>query len=254
MNRDSSLGFAYLRQSSADFAPRTPASALKAVQEGLLPEAAFIFKAVNIRPIFEEPYDIMEIERLLARPNLELDTALLLMRIFGKLIRDPDKELALFAAESINALEVRYTQRIQSLKKNLEKGPDQGLARRLVKNLFELGMLSFDRPVLKNFYLAEAHQSFETGWSGRQTGVKDIELLIRIVLERGLPATAETILTGFLATRPEEPSLLYLMAQVQFIKKDYLRVISILARLNQGNLLPKVKAVYNFWMSGSTDE
>jgi len=142
--------FRYLLD-TAHYLPRTPSAALRAVEGGYLPEAAFIFQGVNVRPAFEEPYDLMELERLLAKPDLEFDSTLLLMQVFEKLIKNPDKELALFAAESINAIEVRRVHRIQGLKKTLDTDPSPEVRHKLVDEFFELGRLSFNRPVLKNF-------------------------------------------------------------------------------------------------------
>jgi hypothetical protein len=76
----------------------------------------FIWKAVNVRPIFEEPWDFNEIDRLLAKEDLDLETIILLMTIFGRLIRAPDKEAALFAAEGINVLERGYARRAKVLR------------------------------------------------------------------------------------------------------------------------------------------
>lgn len=251
MSLQQSSGFAYLRNATKYFVPRTQATALKAVQDGLLPEEAFIHKAVNIRPIFEEPYDIMEIERLLARQDLDLDSALLLMRIFERLIKDPDKELALFAAESISTLELRYNRRIESLRKALSGGFRGETVRRLIRTLYELGMLNFARPVLKEFYLAEAHQTFLSHMDQYQSNDDDLELFIRILLELGLTREAENTLNVLLIGKEDKPFVLYLMAQVQFVKKNFTRVITILSILNDRKMLPESRASYEFWMGES---
>ena len=97
--------FQYIVNARWMFYPKTNAAALKGVEGGYLPEAALIYKGVNIRPVFEEPYDLMDLERLLARPNLDLQTVQLLMKVFDLMIKDPDKERALFAAETEAAVE-----------------------------------------------------------------------------------------------------------------------------------------------------
>ena len=251
MSLQQSSGFAYLRNASNYFVPRTQATALKAVQDGLLPEEAFIHKAVNIRPIFEEPYDILEIERLLARQDLDIGSALLLMRIFEKLIKDPDKELALFAAESINALEVRYNRRIEQLRKSLAGGLRGETVRRLIHTLYELGMLNFARPVLKDFYLAEALQTFRSHLDEYHADDDDLELFIRILLERDMTREAEATLNVLLIGKEDKPFVLYLMAQVQFVKKNFTRVMTILSILNDRKLLPESRPSYEFWMGES---
>jgi tetratricopeptide (TPR) repeat protein len=232
--------FRYLLDTS-HYRPKTPSAALRAVEGGYLPEAAFIFQGVNVRPAFEEPYDLMELERLLAKPDLEFDSTLLLMQVFEKLIKNPDKELALFAAESINAIEVRRVHRIQALKKIVETDPTLEVRRELVEQFIELGRLSFNRPVLKTFYLEEARQLLEADadppW----------ESLLAIFLEMGQLGDAETLLNRLIEVDRQNPRLYLGMARVKFIQGDYLQVMTLLAFLNDANLA-EAQGLYRFWM------
>lgn len=246
-------GFGYLLSPGNFFRPRTQATALKAVEEGLLPVEAYIHQAVNARPVFEEPFDLMELERLLARKDLDLPTTMLLMRNFEKMIKDPDKELALFAAESINAIEVRYTHKIQVLRKALAKESKPELAALLARDLYELAVLSFARPVLKQFYLGEAYAAFRHVMDMSQPADEDIELLVRIILEQGRPELAESILEAHLVRRDGQPFLRFLLAQVLFIKRDYPKVTATLAGLDRPGVEPRIRAACRFWM-GVDDE
>ncbi len=259
MSRDLSYNFGYFVESRFSYLPKTQSAALMAFDAGLVPEESYLSMAVNIRPIFEEPYNIMEIERLLARKNLNVGSAILLMRIFEQLIINPDKELALFAAESINSLEMRYNDRIQALKRSYrEKVSDvqdpsfKAVVRKLVKNLYELGLLNISRPVLKYFYLGEAYAVYQENWHRLDLHNDDMQLLIKLLLESSKIHLAEKVLDRSLRKHKQDPFLLFLMAQVQFAKRDYIKVMSILVFLNDGNKFPKVKKVYQFWIGENT--
>jgi hypothetical protein len=167
------LGFEYIRKAYTMYLPRTPKSALRAVESGVVPPEAFIYLSANIKPLFEEPYDLGDIDRVLARPNLDLKTNLLLIKILEKLINHRDTEIALFAAESINAIENRYNIQIQSIKdeiRDLENGIEGEkkkleydditylLTQRtnLSRLYYEFALVNNSRDVLKKFYMKEA--------------------------------------------------------------------------------------------------
>ena len=99
-------GFEYLRIANRFFNPKTPRAALRAIEEDLLPDVAFLYKANSVSPLYENIDHIEEIlpeiERILSSEQNELATNLLLMRIFEQLLKHKDQEIALFAAESIN--------------------------------------------------------------------------------------------------------------------------------------------------------
>ena len=54
-------GYSYLKQSQQLYVPITSMAALRAVDRGILPDDAFVFKANSVRPLSEEPIDIMAI-------------------------------------------------------------------------------------------------------------------------------------------------------------------------------------------------
>ena len=110
-------GFTYFKTVRESFIPKTPDAALKAMEAGLQPGEAFIYRGTSIKPLDDEPLDLDEIARVVEREDLDIQTNLLLMRIFEKLVKSQDAELALFAAESINAIENRYNSSIETLKK-----------------------------------------------------------------------------------------------------------------------------------------
>lgn len=242
-------GFEFIRQSKRFFQPKTQSTALRALEQGVLPAEAYIFKANEIKPLFEEPYDPMEIERVLARKKIDLPTALLLMHIFEKLIKSPDMELALFAAESINVLENRYNATIQSLKKKLEKSnpPAAAEIRELVNAYFEMGMINSSRPVLKNFYLKEAFLTLKSYWPHLRAKIGDFEQVIGVLLEMRLYDHAKALLMRHLKTRRQHPRLLFLLAKVEFFLKDYLAVTNIMVFLRSTGKLKEKSDILSFW-------
>jgi len=204
--------------------PKTPAQALAALGEGLVDEGVFIWKAVNIHPVFEEPWDLNEVERLLAKSDLDLESTLLLMTIFERLIRRSDKEQALFAAESINSIERRRMGKIQSIRKLDKPSGEQVL--RLVVELHELGLTCFARPVLKKFYLQEALSELTAFLAANP----DLEALLAcefMILEIGilidLPDLdrAEMRLRDASIAYPDNSSLHLLSGKIRFERRDY---------------------------------
>src|SRR5208283_2098028 len=79
-------GFEFFKTRRTGYIPRTPAAALKAVGTGTVPAEQFIYASASAKPLDEEPFDLEEIERALARPDLNLQSRILLKRVLGKLI------------------------------------------------------------------------------------------------------------------------------------------------------------------------
>lgn len=146
--------------SKTGFIPRTQAQALKAYNEDIIGPEYYIYRAVNIHPLLEEPWDFQEIDRLLAKPDLDLETIQILITIFDKMLQLPDKEQALFAAESINALEQRYLNQIISLKKEVAAKAEAETIRNILQKYQYLAAINKNRPLLRTFYLKEAQLTF----------------------------------------------------------------------------------------------
>ena len=63
-------GYEYVRTMRSLYNPRTPRAALVATEAGILPVEALIYKATSVKPLFEEPYDLDDLERVLAQGGL----------------------------------------------------------------------------------------------------------------------------------------------------------------------------------------
>jgi hypothetical protein len=148
------LKFDYFRRVADAYRPRTANAAMRAAEVNLVPIEACVYLGTSIKPLDEQPIDLNAIEQVLSRPQLDLDTILLLMRILTRLLRNPDAEVALFAAESISSIETRYTRRIEALKSSLKEKTSDVVLRSLARQYYELAQIHPGS--IRNFYLREA--------------------------------------------------------------------------------------------------
>ena len=224
-------GFEYLKVANQLYVPRTPRAALLAVEHGLLPDVAYIYKASSVKPLFEEPVDIPEIERALAGADNDLSTNLLLMSIFERLLGNRDAEIALFAAESINTIENRYNAKIESYKENLDGDDPTEALRGIATQFYELACINADRPAIKRFYLAEAYSYLKKLYRRSRFTKNDLELTVRVLLALKLPDRASFILNRIKGAMKDNPDVLLLRAEVEFSAKRFDRVAEIIERI-----------------------
>lgn len=222
-------GYDYVRSMNQYYRPRTPTAAMRAMETGLLPPEAFIYRATAVHTLMENP-DPTEIERVLARPDNDLDTNLLLVRILERLLNSTDSETALFAAESINAIENRYNKRIESLRRELDQTGNERLHSDIACSFYELGIINRSRPAITRFYLAEAHSHIrELRSSGIRLRKTDALLLIDILVELKLYDQAAESVKIFRKQRPKDPDYAFAAARVAYYTGTYQDVAAALA-------------------------
>jgi hypothetical protein len=243
------LDFNYFRGGPETYRPRTANAALRAAEANLVPIEACVHLGTSVKPLDEEPIDLDAIEQVLSRPQLDLDTNLLLIRILSKLLRNPDAEVALFAAESINTIETRYTKRIETLKASLQEKTDDKVLRSLARQYYELAQIHPGS--IRNFYLREAFGYIKTLNKLKRLGKKDVVLIIRILLALDLTDQAKRIIDQ-LADR-DDLSYLRLEMEVAFKKKDVTGVQKLCDRLQSDweQLDEESKAFLSYWLEGS---
>jgi hypothetical protein len=245
-------GFDFFRSRREGYTPRTPAAALRAVGTGTLSAEYFIYASTSAKPLDEEPFDLEEIERFLARPDLNLQTSVLLKRVLGKLIGSRDQEVALFGAEGINALESRALMRIEKLKSDLAREPDDATRSRLAREYFELAELQSGSRSVRTFYLREAYLRLRGGDAGEgSVSIPDIPLAVEILLALGLQEQAQRLLDAE-RTRvgePDGPVALLLSAKVAFQRRDLREVTRICGRLAASGAVlgESERRVVSFW-------
>ncbi|NNM68143.1 MAG: hypothetical protein HKM06_09055 [Spirochaetales bacterium] len=234
----------------------TPSTVLRALNAGLVHPDLFVFRMGNVKPLLEEPYDLREIERILAKPVLEQKTALLLVEIFQKLVHSPDAETALFAAESWNLLENRYTKKIQNLQKLLitvESEADKPLLlRRTARTFFQLGRLQVGRPEIRQFYFNEALQLLKTSWKMMKPRLADAQLMVQLLIETGHISAAVRVVRSNLRAGRSDPKLLVAWADLEFRRGNLNRVFRIVRLLRRQKDLPKgTRRLIRHWRSFS---
>jgi hypothetical protein len=229
-------GFEYLRSANRYFEPRTPRAALKAVEAGLLPKEAYIYKATSVKPLNEEPVDIPEIERILAREENDLATNLLVASILKELLEHKDPEIALFGAESIDTIENRYNSRIERYKQSLGTGDDASALRGIGRQFFEIAGLNGERPAIKKFYLVEAYSYMQRLFREGPFDRTDLELTVEILLALRCPDRARFILEHLRGDARDEPAILMLRARVEFAGRRFDRLAELLGRVRKSGM------------------
>ena len=240
-----SAGFDYFRRGGDRYVPATARAALKALESDLLPPEAVLFLGTSVRPLNEEPVSLEEIERVLAREDLDLDTNLLLIRVFRRLLASPDPEVALFAAESINRIESRYTDRIESLKGQWTEGGNVEALKQLSLAYYQLAQIY--PPAIRSFYLHEAFDCIKKLQARKAFQRKDVRLLVRVLLDLQLPGQA----LGVLKQLPfgDDPSFLLLEAEVEFQLRNLPRVRELCEKLQRrrDHLEESARRVLELW-------
>ncbi|HAK45992.1 MAG TPA: hypothetical protein DCO79_08765 [Spirochaeta sp.] len=237
----SNIGIDYVKNADKYYQPKTPFSTLKAVTDGLLPPEAFIYKASSIDPIADNPENLEEIERILGQKNRDLKTNLLLKQILDKLIKHPDKEIALFAAESINAIENEYNRAVEKLEK------DGHRKRALLYT--ELAELNRDVTDLRNFYLREAFAGYRKLQTAGEAGDEDLLNMSRILIGLNMLSPAAKILYS---NKIKGIEARLIMAEIAFRQRNYTRLYFLMADLDKhrSRLNSEQTELIDFWMEG----
>ncbi|NCN04839.1 MAG: hypothetical protein GW949_04335 [Spirochaetales bacterium] len=186
------------REKLPAFVPRTPQAALLGLKSGVVSPEHFIAKRLSLMPLNYQPYDIQEVERVLAHRNLDEETVLLLVDILRDILQDPDREIAQVAAESLTSLENRYVQRIQGFKEILEYEDDEldqvKLMRGLAEDLRILALMYRHQRILSRFYFKEAfvysNELFSTPSLLPHLSEQDAIAHIVLLLDLGIPGQA----------------------------------------------------------------
>ena len=243
------LEFDYFRGATDAYRPRTANSALRAAEAHLLPIEACVYLGTSIKPLDEQPIDLDAIDQVLSRQQLDLDTNLLLMRILTKLLRDPDAEMALFAAESINMIENRYTKRIEQFKASLQEKTEARILRSLAQQYYELAQIHPGS--IRNFYLRESFGYIKTLNKLKQLDKQDVVLTVRILLALDLTDQAMRIIDQ-LADRGDL-TYLRLEMEVAFKRKDITGVQKLCDRLKPDweKLDEQSQAFLSYWFEAA---
>ncbi|MCA1950450.1 MAG: hypothetical protein LDL24_07745 [Treponema sp.] len=236
--------------SKTGFVPRTQAQALKAYMEDIIGPEYYIYRAVNVHPLLEEPWDFSEIDRLLAKKDLDLETITILVTIFDKMLQLPDKEQALFAAESINALEQRYLSTIIAMHKELEMEEKTESVRTIMQAYLSLAAISKKRPLLRTFYLGEAKATFKKLRHILIDPDKDLALYIKILFDLNQLAEARQEIVMSIEQYPRNTTLHLLAAEYNFKIGSYKNIGKYLNQITHLFKNSKDAELIKFWGIG----
>lgn len=226
------------------FRPATPYSALRAARAGIISVDEFLNKAASISPLSERPYNLAEIQRLLALSDRDLTTNRLLMSILQELVRDEDPETALFAAESIIAIQQEYAEKLERLAPGEEEGREDEIRQR-AEIFFDLALLHTGEEGLKRFYCRESFFRYRRLEAEGLLDDADKKRIIRIMMELELFSQARSLL-GRADTR--DPDFLLLEAEMAFREQDYSQVFDTLRRLESSGALDwETRSLLSFW-------
>lgn len=204
--------------------PRTPSTSLQAVRQGLLPKEYFIYRGTSVMPLYQLPFDLDELERVLARSDLDIQTKLLLKMIFTSMLSDPDQEIALFAAESINILEHQYTLAIKGLQEELSAENSEDALRGIMLSYYELALLNEQTRTIRDFYFKEALDFFILLEQKFQPATDDIICALRIHIALGNPKEARGLLMKTKDLFGEPMLFEMLLAETEYCARDYSRL------------------------------
>jgi len=242
-------GFEIFRTAGDHFVARTPRTAMKAVEAQVLPMEAFITLGTSVKSLAEEPYDLLEIERVLSREDLDLATNRLLVDVFRKLTGNPDQEIALFAAESINLIENRYNRAIEQRKEELDRDGGAHALLELVRLYYEYAQLNRRVASMRDFYLREARGWLEKLPDTLQAGFAAVRPMVMVFVELGLYDRAVMTIDQF-GSREEQTSYLLLRAEVEFRRRDFVAVFEICTRLleREDRLSEEQRRLAAYWL------
>jgi len=241
----------FIKKSAGLFHPRTPHAALLAVQEGILPVESYIYRASSVKPLYEEPFDLEEIQRILSREDNDLETNILLMDILAKLSYSQDAEIALFAAESMNTIENRYNRNIERLTETIEASsqPRPETLRECARQMYELALLN-RQEIIRKFYLKEAFTMLRRMGSLDDIGKEDGLFMISILNTLELYGQSKDTVTR-LKERfgTGDPELLRTEAMIEFSQHNFMNVILVYLKLGsvKGRLDTNERAALSFW-------
>jgi hypothetical protein len=196
-----------------------------------LPIEGYLAAATSARPLDEEPFDIDDLERVLAREDLDIETNIMLVRIFEKLVRRSDPEVALFAAESINLIESRYNRQIEQTREDIKETSDLEAHRRLARLYFDMARLYERAGSIRNFYLRESYGAIKEVARIGKISLVDARIAVRTLLGLGLDDQAAATAARF--AQSGNPEMLLLQAEVEFRRGDILKVFQICGWLAQ---------------------
>lgn len=210
----------------------------KAFSEGLLGIEHYLMAATSLRPLIEEAQDLDEITRLFSQQKLAMRPSPHSETILRSMIKDPNQEIALYAAEGLNTIENSFLTKIDRVKKKLLKANKHifiyyyllGCCYTAFAHILE------SQQLIKNFYINQAIDNLIIAYR-----LKPMNKRIKLALAEGylLNGNYEQSLSlfAFLYSIGFKSSYVLLkMAECHYYLKNYDSVKTILSILSQHDI------------------
>lgn len=239
------------------FNPKTPNTALKGIVTGSIPKEFFIFISNFLHSPFETPGKLQvlsekkelerlkELERILAKEELDLEIQLLMIYTLEKLGKHNNPEIALFAAESINSVESRYNKKIYELKEKIEKDDEESVLdyyKKIIVLYYQYGYINRSKEDIQDFYFREALNYFN--YLDKNEYINKDLLIIRIKLLNKLKRFNESrgILREFQDILPIELKTL-LAVEIEYEDRDFDGIQEIIGQYTSCHLNSKTQEI-----------
>ncbi|MEJ5362678.1 MAG: HEAT repeat domain-containing protein [Spirochaetota bacterium] len=130
----------------------------KAFSEGLLGIEHYLMTATSLRPLIDEAQDLDEITRLFSQQKLAMRPNPHSVKILRTMIKDPNPEIALYAAEGLNTIENSFLTKIEKVKKKLEKASNNIFIYHYLLGLLytQFAALLESQKLIQKFYIKQA--------------------------------------------------------------------------------------------------
>lgn len=141
----------------------------KAFSEGLLGIEHYLMAATSLRPLIDEAQDLDEITRLFSQQKLAMRPNPHSVKILRSMIKDPNPEIALYAAEGLNTIENSFLAKIEKIKKKLEKAKNNiFIYYYLLGCLYtQFASLLESQKLIQKFYITQAIENLLKSYSLR---------------------------------------------------------------------------------------
>lgn len=240
------------------FPAKTPNSAITGIKKGVLPKESFISLSLFLYSPFETPgklkilsekeelQRIHELERILSKKKMDLETEVMLLYTLNKLVEHNNPEIALFAAESINSIENRYNKKIYNLKEISSNSLGYEELHDLITILYHYGYINAGKIDIQLYYFNEALKYF----SRLNKSSIDISLHIiniKILIELNEFNKARSALDNIHKKDIQEWQKVLLLLEIEFKTGNFSRISTIIKTAKLDNIPDKYKGLVDQW-------
>lgn len=241
------------------FIPKTPNAALSGIKKGVLPKESFISLSLflfspfrtsaelNILTAHDEIQRINELERILSKKNIDLETEVLLFNTLDQLVEHYNPEIALFAAESINLIENKYNKRINELKEIITGKHTNKNIMEIIKLFYNYGYINKENSDVLVFYFEEALHYFDYLVQEKKLNVDLYVLKIRILNTLKRFEESREVLNTLSETDIPYWQEILLILEIEFEAKNFTIISNIVKSIDVEAIPLKYRSRIKLW-------